>query len=111
MREVRKFEYGDFVKKTYKQMRISRIYRALHLLYGKRLHLLDTTLIVVCVRAVIDVEALAICIGIAPMLFIVLVIWLQVVASPLGAILFYSVFIPAVVGSAMVDYVRKKRNL
>lgn len=58
----------------------------------------------------LDVEKMVFCMVIAPALFMCLIIWLQIVAYPLGAILFYCMFIPLVIGSAMVDYTRKKQN-
>jgi len=68
-------------------------------------------LIYVMFKAACDVEALAFCIAIIPMVFVCFAIWLNVVAYPLGAILFYCVFVPLAGGSAVVDYVRKQRNL
>lgn len=59
-------------------------------------------------RCALDVEALLAGIIICPMLFLALVIWLQVYHPPIGAILFYSVYIPLIMSLAVIDYLRKR---
>lgn len=56
----------------------------------------------------LTVEVLAGVIFIAPALLLILCITLQVNHAPLGAILFWSVFIPLVIAKAVMDKLRMK---
>ena len=58
--------------------------------------------------AMMQLQVLLLCVGLGPLLLFWLVFWMQANFFPLGVVLFWSVYIPVVVGGAAVDYSRKR---